>query len=835
VRTVLPKGPGDELDIQSIADTTTRLTASPDLPAPGTQRTAAAGWESDATAGRAQPDDRRRARHVPSVDPLPAAHVGPDRVTAEIVLQLFDGAPASIAANVIIALICVFAERHFVPMFQLAGWLLPFLALTAGRAWLVRAYRRAPVDGALDCRVWLRHYRTGMVGSGMMWGLAGVLLFPATDVLHQMMLTAILLGVSAAVVVSSAVDAFGASVYAAAVILPFCARMFVREGDLYTSLGMLGVVYLGFIGAVIRELARRALENLTLRLDAVRSEEALTVSTDQYRLLLDHLPVGVLHYDGGCRVTYCSERLAQILHTSRERLVGLDLGQVDDGAIVPLLRRMLRDGNSVTFEGYHNATLGPLCGWIRLNATPSRNARGGIVGGIAIVEDVTESHANQEEILRLGLFDSLTGLPNRRWLLDRLRQVVVACERTAQFAALLYIDLDNFKTINDTRGYEVGDELLKQVAARLVGSVRSSDSVVRLGGDEFLVLLENLRGSKVQASANAGAVGETMRATLNEVFHLDAHDYYCTPSIGIYLFGDQPAGEDEVLKRADAAMYQAKEAGRNTMRFFDPRSQHLIAEQSALEVDLRAAIRDRQFVLHYQPVVDRGRKVAGAEALVRWNHPARGLVQPAAFIGAAETSGLIVPLGRWVLEAACQQLARWARQPHLAGLSLAVNVSALQVRQADFVDDVMAIVEQCGADPHRLKLELTESLFVDDVDGTSAKMNALSSCGIGFSLDDFGTGYSSLSHLKRLPLDLLKIDRSFVSHLESDASDASICAATIGLAHNLGVKVVAEGVETAGQCAFLSTQHDCDYMQGYFFSEPLPLDAFESYMGQHQD
>jgi EAL domain-containing protein (putative c-di-GMP-specific phosphodiesterase class I) len=361
--------------------------------------------------------------------------------------------------------------------------------------------------------------------------------------------------------------------------------------------------------------------------------------------------------------------------------------------------------------------------------------------------------------------------------------------------------------------------------------------VARLGGDEFVVMLENLSELETQAAAQAEAVAEKVRGAISLPYTLkpgegrasagEASSYHCTSSIGISLFIDHDKPLDDLLKRADLAMYEAKAAGRDCIRFFDPEMQAVLDARARLEAELRHALAHHEFQLYYQAQVDREQNIVGAEALLRWAHPQRGLVGPAEFIPLAEETGLILPIGRWVLETACAQLKTWAEHPAAHSLQLAVNISPLQFRQADFVAQVSAVLSDSGIDAARLKLELTESLLLDDVDDTIAKMQALNALDLQFALDDFGTGYSSLSYLKRLPLDQLKIDKSFVSDLEHDDDDAAICAATIGLAHTLGIAVVAEGVETEAQRYFLANVHRCDFLQGYLFSRPLPLPEFE--------
>nr|MDP2190078.1 EAL domain-containing protein [Rhodoferax sp.] len=462
--------------------------------------------------------------------------------------------------------------------------------------------------------------------------------------------------------------------------------------------------------------------------------------------------------------------------------------------------------------------------WLTITAVKSDD--GVVTHYVGTHTDITARKAAEDEIMRLAFYDPLTQLPNRRLLADRLTQALAASTRSRRHGALLFIDLDHFKTLNDTLGHDKGDLLLQQVALRLVSCVREGDTVARLGGDEFVLLLEGLSELAEEAATQTETVGEKILATLNQPYLLAGYENRSTPSIGITLFTDHQTSIEELLKQADLAMYQSKAAGRNTLRFFDSEMQAIVTAHAALEFDLREALRQQQFVLYYQAqVLDKGR-LTGAEALLRWQHPQRGLVSPAVFIGLAEETGLILPVGHWVLETACAQLAQWAAQPNTSHLSLAVNVSAKQLQQADFVDQVLAVLGSTGANPHRLKLELTESLLLSNVENTIAKMSALKAKGVEFSLDDFGTGYSSLSYLKRLPLDQLKIDQSFVRDILIDPNDAAIAKMVVALADSLGLSVIAEGVETEAQRSFLADL-GCHAYQGYLFSHPLPLAEFE--------
>lgn len=463
--------------------------------------------------------------------------------------------------------------------------------------------------------------------------------------------------------------------------------------------------------------------------------------------------------------------------------------------------------------------------WARLRGS-ALNPNDPLSGSIWVFEDITKRKAAESEINNLAFYDPLTQLPNRRLLLDRLKHALISSSRSAKCGALLFIDLDDFKTLNDTYGHDSGDCLLQQVAQRLVTCVRQDDTVARLGGDEFVVLLEDLSKDMEEAAALAKNVSEKILFALNQCYKIENHLRYSTPSIGVTLFIDHHESVEELLKRADMAMYEAKAAGRNTIRFFDQKMQDMLMIRAALEDDLRNSILKEEFQLYYQPQVISTGRLTGVEALLRWNHPQRGMVSPAEFIPLAEESGLILPLGSWVLHTACAQIASWANNVEMANLVIAVNVSARQFHQTNFVQEVLNTLEQTGANPLRLKLELTESMLVNDIEDIITKMTLLKAHGVCFSLDDFGTGYSSLSYLKRLPLDQLKIDQSFVKNILNDTNDAAIAKMVVALGLSLNLNVIAEGVELEAQRDYLA-RLGCHAYQGYLFSRPLPLDELE--------
>ena len=514
----------------------------------------------------------------------------------------------------------------------------------------------------------------------------------------------------------------------------------------------------------------------------------------------------------------------ELIYASTEAFFSATDHVLREGEWTGELEQRRRDGSVLTAE----------CRWTRVTDEHTQ-----LSSILAINTDISQRKAAAREIEHLALYDQLTGLPNRQLLGERLRNSQERTRRTGMFGALLFIDLDNFKTLNDTLGHARGDQLLQAVSARLLRCVREEDTVARFGGDEFVISLVDLDRDTEQARAKSVLVGEKILDSMRQPIHVGDHEHQGSCSVGIALCDHPNDSVDDLLKRADLAMYRAKAAGRNTLKVFVPGMQTELNIRAESEADLRRAVMQNEFALHYQPQLNHHGDVIGAEALIRWHHPQRGMVSPLEFIYLAEDTGLIHLVGKWVLESACAQQVDWTRrltlQPGVVSaataipLMMAVNVSVQQFRHPDFVDLVLGAVAASGIDPRRLKLEMTESLLVDDVEATIAKMALLKTHGIAFALDDFGTGYSSLAYLKRLPLDELKIDQSFVRDVLTDPNDASIARTIVALGQSLGLSVIAEGVESAAQRDFLAG-NGCHAYQGYLFSRPLPVAEFEQFL-----
>lgn len=556
--------------------------------------------------------------------------------------------------------------------------------------------------------------------------------------------------------------------------------------------------------------------------------EAVRLSEERYRLAFQTSLDGICltRLSDGMYVD-CNKTFLDGTGYTREELVGRTSEELnlwlEPGDRQRMVEALHRDGVCRNLEARFRMKNGETL-WGLMSA--SLMELEGTLCILTITRNISDAKMAEEEIRHLAFYDPLTELANRRLLLERLRQTVAASQRNGRQRALLFIDLDNFKTLNDTLGHNMGDLLLKEAAQRLSGCIRAVDMAARVGGDEFVVILEDLSREAEEAAAQAKGVAEKILTRLSEPYALAGRNCLSTASIGITVFGHANAGTTEILQQADIAMYQAKMDGRAAIRFFAPELQSAVNARAELEGEVRRGIRNREFVLWYQPQVQHG-QVLGAEALLRWNHPQRGILAPGSFIALAEETGLIIPLGRQVLEAACAQIAMWAANPATAQLTVAVNVSARQFHQTEFVQQVLRAIERARADPRRLKLEITESMLVDNLDETIGIMTQLKEHGVQFSLDDFGTGYSSLAYLKRLPLDQLKIDRAFVRDMLADATSNAIAQAIVSLSRAMHLSLLAEGVETEEQRASLE-DIGCHAYQGFLFSPAVPAEKFPS-------
>lgn len=534
----------------------------------------------------------------------------------------------------------------------------------------------------------------------------------------------------------------------------------------------------------------------------------------------------VIISDAQGTITQVNDKFCEIARFRRGELIGQNISCTRSGMhpaeFYQQIESTVQGGHVWTGEVCNRAKDGTLF-WTQTTVVPFTTHDGTSMQHITLCTDITERKRSEQQAQQMALYDELTGLPNRRLIIDHVHQACASSSRTGKYGAVMLLDLDNFKEVNDTQGHDQGDELLRRVAQRLQGNLRTTDMVARLGGDEFVILVDGLNADVARAGEEALAIGEKVRATLERSFNLNSRIVHTSASMGVSLFQGMGAPQEDILKHADMALYRAKARGRNQISLFDPSLQTEVEHRASLMSDLRVALANHELYLHYQVIVDRHQQPLGYEALLRWQHPTRGNVPPLDFIESAEQSGLIMPIGAWILHTACEQLAQWAGDTTMRHRTLSINISARQFRDPEFVNVVRTTLQETGASAHLLCLELTESMFHEDMEQSIAKMQELCALGVQFALDDFGTGYSSLGYLRRMPLDIIKIDKSFVNDILTDPNDAAIAQTILALAGTLELRVVAEGIEEFAQFEWLRARH-CDAFQGYHFGKPAAAD-----------
>lgn len=747
------------------------------------------------------------------------------KVFREQIRLLFANSMVPILFSVLGAGILCYALWGVVGHSVLVAWMVVFFSISVVRISLLLLFNKQ-VGKVVNVEYWYWLFLISTYAVAVVWGAASVFLFPTDSLSHQVIFIMILVGMAAGGVFFLHPSLPIVAGYVTLLLVPLSLKMMslgTGEG-LFKGLMVLFFWAVTLFGAI--KISRNLGENIQLRLQSIDREIILKVSEQRYRHIFSNAPLGILHYDAEGVIIDCNEELIRILGASRTLLIGLKMFDVlKEQKLISAIRDSLSTGEGY-YEGEYVSVTGSKTTPVRAFFRAIHSFEQGTIGGVGIVEDFTEKKLTEEQIQYYASYDSLTGLPNRRLLLEYLSHEMARAVRRGHFGALLFIDLDNFKTINDSLGHSAGDKLLKIVAERIKECIRQEDTAARMGGDEFIIILSELDCSIGLAAHKARGVAEEISLCLSSPCQIEGRDLQITPSVGVSLFPKKDKGVDDILKQADTAMYRAKAAGRNSIHFFLPNMQEAADERLRLSTEIRRALDENQFALYYQPQVDISGKLVGAEALLRWLHPERGVVSPGAFLEIAEENGLMQEIDQWVLREACQEIKKWTNARLLDGTqTISINISGKEIAVPDFVDKVIRVIEETGVNPNHLGIELTEGSLISTGNDIVQTIMALRQMGIKFSVDDFGTGYSSLSYLKSLPLNTLKIDRSFVNDINEAGHDVVLVDTIIMMAHNLGLEVVAEGVENEQELGYLNTR-GCTVYQGFYFSKPLPVAAF---------
>ncbi|MET0066519.1 MAG: EAL domain-containing protein [Candidatus Thiodiazotropha sp.] len=726
----------------------------------------------------------------------------------------------SFSALVLILLLWRHAETHLA-----VGWFVLMILVSFWRYMVAQQFHRNPAQHSL--LEWEQRFVFGVVGASILFGTASMIFFVPGDYYAQAVLLTVFAGISAGALNSLSAMLGPLRFLLLLMLVPLALRLFIEQTYHHVVIGLLVSVYTGMLLVIAKRYNQDFLNTLRSGILFDKAQQQLALSEERFGMIFREAPVGIFFYDTRLRILESNLEFSTILRAPMERVIGLDMNSLTDNRVLPSIRAVL-DRKEGHYEGGYTTKLTATDIFINLRTVPVLDAQRDLIGGIGIVTDITERMIAQEKIRRQAYYDTLTEIPNRVMLMEQLRQCAIRFKRHGVIAALLFLDLDQFKKINDSLGHAVGDELLKETAARLQNIVREEDLVARLGGDEFVILLPDLGEMPKPATASAETLAEKIHNALGAPFSIMGYRLNTTTSIGVAMTDAYNTDPDNLLKHADTAMYQAKKEGRGRTSFYQSEMDRWIKARLQLEGDLRNALEENGLELHYQPVVSfESNRIIGAEALLRWRHSERGAIPPNEIVALAEETGLIMPLGQWVLETACRQLKQWQQSyPEGGGLEqLAINVSTLQFKQLGYPDRVIETIRSNGVDPQLIVLELTESVMIEKTTETVRKMQILRDQGIGLAIDDFGTGYASLSYLKKLPFTILKIDRSFTQDLTDDADDANLVETIIGIANKFNLHIVAEGVETPEQHRFLKAAC-CQFYQGFLCSPAIPAEQF---------
>jgi len=658
--------------------------------------------------------------------------------------------------------------------------------------------------------------------SAFLVSIGFMLLFVTSDYVHQTLIIIIISGTSAGAVITLSYFKKLSIGYLFLLLLPLIYTLLTHETDTFHALSYLVILFLIMLSLFSVKYNKNIVNTLLSKNKVLATKKALEVSKNNFESIFKELPIGIFTYNKDLVLTQVNRAFAKILQLPQKKLFNLDMKTLNDTSVLEPLQKVFKN-EKASYEGIYHATLTDLSLWIRLHAIPMYDTQGNIISGLAMVEDVTKQTQNQQKLKYQAFYDSLTGLTNRASFHNYLEQFMKKLHRSKEYGVLLFIDLDDFKNINDSIGHDAGDYVLQKFSQRIHKILRAEDIFARLGGDEFVILLSQTNADLAKIPETALCLSEKIHAALKKPIEKANETLYISLSVGIKILTPEELDSTTILKHADIAMYESKKGGKNKTSFYDSAMSRQIQEQLLLHNELQIAIQEKQFELYLQPIVNtKTKKIVSAEALIRWNHPKKGLLFPDAFIDYAEQSNLIISIGNWVIQRA------FAMYKELETLldDISLNVSLKQFSQDNFEEQLLTSAKKYNIDPNCIKLELTESVMLKNSEETIRKMLHIKAHGFKFSMDDFGTGYSSLSYLKNLPFDYLKIDQTFVLDMLKDENDKKLVKVIIDIAKQFNFFVIAEGVETSEHVHFME-ENGCDYYQGYFTSRPVPLTEFK--------
>ncbi|WP_300362647.1 GGDEF and EAL domain-containing protein [Hydrogenimonas sp.] len=735
----------------------------------------------------------------------------------QVLVTLCTKVPVTMGATIIVATSLLVFLWPYVNQTALGIWYGAILMLSVERVYFAL---KGCQYGERSLEERYQRFRIEAVTMAFLWAVAAFLFYPEGHLEYELLLALIVAGMAGGGAITLAIDRKIADTYIVLILSSLALRLIVCQDELHVILFLMALVFMTVFLVSTRQLSR-ILEK------GIRQHGELGELRQRLDLIADQAPVGILYFDTDFNIIDCNKALTEHIGLQKETILKLNLLRLKDQRPIKNIRKVIEEKRVMHYEGPFIATIAGKELWVSVVYSPLLDQSGKLIGGVAVMQDKTAEHQAMERAEFLAYHDALTHLPNRKLLEDRYQLQIAQAAREKFFSALLFLDLDRFKHINDTYGHNVGDELLKETADRLRSILRQSDTVCRLGGDEFIIFLPMISRDLKESVEHTWQVSKKIHKALAKPYHIDQHQLYITTSIGAVMIYGQDEPLDEILRIADIAMYHAKRRGQGITSFYEEEMDKELRRTIRLEHDLRHAIDKNQLFIRYQPIVDIDReRIYGAEALLRWRQPDGSVIMPSEFIPVAEESKLIHQIGHWVIEKVCQKLREWQKSGDFPLYYVSINISSKQFRHYGFYDEVMGVVEKYGIDPRHIKFEITESILMEESEKARALIAKFNEAGIGFMIDDFGTGYSSLSYLKQFEFESIKIDKSFIRDILTDEDDVALVRAMVDIARQFRYSVIAEGVETVQQKNRLKAIDDTIFCQGYYFSGPLDEKEF---------